>query len=186
MGIRFPLVKCSLAAFLAIVLFSLPGFAQSERLDELFAQLRTPGLQNYDQVEAEIWAEWSKSGSPARDLLLQRGRTAMEAQDWQTAIGFFSALIDHAPEFAEGWNARATAYFNAGLYGLSVEDIRHALALNPRHFGAIAGLAMILEELGRTEDALKAWQEVEALTPMKPSVTDNIRRLEILIGGQTL
>jgi hypothetical protein len=64
MGIRFPLVKCSLAAFLAIVLFSLPGFAQSEKLDELFQQLRTPGLQNYDLVESEIWTEWSKSGSP--------------------------------------------------------------------------------------------------------------------------
>jgi tetratricopeptide (TPR) repeat protein len=186
MGIRFPLVKCSLAAFLAIVLFSLPGFAQTEKLDELFQQLRTPGLQNYDLVESEIWTEWSTSGSPAMDLLLQRGRTAMEAQDWPTAIGFFSALVDHAPEFAEGWNARATAYFNAGLYGPSVEDIRHVLALNPRHFGALAGLAMILEELGRPEEALRAWQEIEALTPMKASVKDSIKRLEVTIGGQKL
>jgi tetratricopeptide (TPR) repeat protein len=186
MGFLIHRLKSIAAALGAVVLFSLPLQAQSSHLDELFAQLQTPDLPDYDAVEAEIWAEWSKSGSPAMDLLLQRGRAAMEAEDYDTAIGFFSALIDHAPEFAEGWNARATAYFYAGLYGLSVDDIRHALALNPRHFGAMSGLAMILEEIGRPDDALKAWREVEALTPHKASVKDNIQRLEIKVGGQTL
>jgi tetratricopeptide (TPR) repeat protein len=168
------------------VLFSLPLGAQTAKLDELFQRLQAPELEDYSQVEAEIWQEWSKSGSASMDLLLQRGRAAMEAQDWTTAIEFFTALTDHAPDFAEGWNARATAYFQAGLYGPSVDDIRHALALNPRHFGAISGLAMIMEELGRDADALDAWREVEALTPNKPSVWENIERLETKIGGQTL
>lgn len=186
MGSLFPFLKTSLGATAAIVVFSLPLQAQSQRLDELFAQLQEPGQASVAQIEAEIWSEWSKSGSAAMDLLLQRGRAAMEAQDWDSAIGFFTALTDHAPEFAEGWNARATAYFNAGLYGPSIEDIRHVLALNPRHFGAISGLAMIMEELGRDEDALAAWREVEALMPHKDEVQEHIRRLEIVTGGRTL
>jgi len=178
-------LKCTVATIGATVVFSLPLSAQSEKLDELFGRLQDPALES-GAIEAQIWEEWSKSGSPAMDLLLQRGRTAMEAQDWPTAIGFFTALIDHAPEFPEGWNARATAYYNAGLIGPSVEDIRHALALNPRHFGALSGLAMIMEDLGYPEDALEAWRQVEELTPNRPAVKDAIERLERRVGGQTL
>lgn len=177
----------SIAVVLTLTgLNSLPAVAQTTHLDELFQQLQAPEQEHSDQLEAEIFNEWSKSGSSAMDLLLLRGRKAMEEGDFQTAIDFFTALTDHAPDFAEGWNARATAYFHAGLYGPSVADIERVLALNPRHFGAISGLAMILEELGRDQDALDAWHEVEELTPHKQSVKDNIKRLEVKIGGQTL
>jgi tetratricopeptide (TPR) repeat protein len=187
MRVRMHRLKPILVALLLTGLESLPAHAgDAARLDELFGQLQDEARPDLDVVEAEIWNEWSKSGSSAMDLLLLRGRTAMEAQDWPTAIDFFTALVDHAPDFPEGWNARATAYFNAGLYGPSVEDIRHVLALEPRHFGAIAGLAMIMEELGREQEALDAWREVERLTPHKESVKDNIKRLEVKIGGQTL
>lgn len=180
-------LKPILVALLLTGLESLPvRAADSARLEELFGQLQEAERTDYDVVEAEIWNEWSKSGSSAMDLLLIRGRAAMEAQDWTTAIDFFTALVDHAPEFPEGWNARATAYFNAGLFGPSIEDIRHVLELEPRHFGAIAGLAMIMEELGRNEEALEAWREVERLTPHKDSVKDNIKRLDQMIGGKTL
>src|SRR5690606_3470319 len=99
-----------------------------------------PDNAEWRLAEADILREWSKSGSPAMDLLLKRGREAMEAGDLKAAIEHLTALTDHAPEFAEGWNARATAYFLAGAFGPSVDDIRHTLALNPRHFGALAGL----------------------------------------------
>ena len=82
----------------------------------------------------------------------------MEEGDTKLAVEHFSALIDHAPDFAEGYNARATAFFLRGQYGLSLNDIQETLARNPRHFGAIGGLALILEELGRPEDALAAWR----------------------------
>jgi tetratricopeptide (TPR) repeat protein len=179
--------KPIVVALLLTGLEFLPVHAQdSARLDQLFEQLQDADRADLDMVEQEIWTEWSRSGSSAMDLLLLRGRAAMEAQDFPTAIDFFSALVDHAPDFPEGWNARATAYFHAGLFGPSIEDIRHVLALEPRHFGAIAGLAMIMEELGRTEEALAAWREVEKLTPHKESVQENIRRLETLTGGRTL
>ena len=120
------------------------------------------------------------------DLLLERGRKAMAAQDYDAAIGFFSALVDHAPDFAEGWNARATAYFDKGMYGPALNDISHALALNPRHFGAMSGLAMILEDTGHPADALRLWQKVAELTPHAKDVQDAIDRLEHELGGQAL
>ena len=73
----------------------------------------------------------------------------MEAQEYDVAIEHLTALTDHAPDFAEGWNARATAFYLIGEYALAVADIERALALNPRHFGAMSGLAFILEEIGR-------------------------------------
>jgi tetratricopeptide (TPR) repeat protein len=182
MGIRFPLVKCSLAAFLAIVLFSLPGFAQSEKLDELFQQLRTPGLQNYDLVESEIWTEWSKSGSPAMDLLLQRGNEALEAEDYTTALEHFTALTDHAPTFAEGWNARATTFYVMGEYSLSIADVERVLALEPRHFGAIAGLGFIFESMGEPDLALRAMHEVQKLNPNRPNINEAVTRLQRMTG----
>ena len=120
------------------------------------------------------------------DLLLDRGRSALEEGDTARAIGHLSALIDHAPEFAEGYNARATAYFHQGRFGLSLDDIGRTLALNPRHFGAMTGLALILEELGETDGALIAWREVEKLHPNREGLNESIRRLEVKIGGETL
>ena len=90
----------------------------------------------------------------------------------------FSALIDHAPDFAEGWNARATAWFNMGRYGQSVADIQHTLALNPRHFGAMAGFGVILETLEKKEQALEVYRAVLAIHPHMQSVNEAATRLE--------
>ena len=120
------------------------------------------------------------------DLLLERGREALTEGDAKLAVEHFTALIDHAPDFAEGYNARATAFFQMGRYGLSLEDIRRTLELNPRHFGALSGLALILEEIGRPEDALAAWREVEALHPTREGMADAIKRLERQVEGERL
>ncbi len=167
-------------------MYSMPLEAQSDSLDELYAELADPGLKAWEQVEQKIWSEWSQSGSPAMDLLLDRGRDALEAGDWDAAIEHLTALTDHAPDFAEGWNARATAYFQAGKYGPSLADIRRTLALEPRHFGAISGLALILEELGYPKDALKAYREVLAIHPNRPNLKEAIERLEEEVGGTAL
>ncbi len=120
------------------------------------------------------------------DLLLERGRKALEGGDWKSAVEHFSALIDHAPDFAEGYNGRATAYFMAGQFGPAVEDIGKTLALNPKHFAAMSGLALILQELGRPEDALEIWREVETLTPHREGLAQTILELERQVEGQTL
>lgn len=174
------------AAVLPIFLFCVPAGAQTPELDTLFAELAASDQRSSRRIERQIWSEWSKSGSAAMDLLLQRGRDAMAAGDTQAAIDHFTALTDHAPDFAEGWNARATAYFTAGDYGPSVQDIGKVLTLNPRHFGALSGLAVIMQELGRPEAALKAYQAALAIHPHLDGVTEAIERLERETAGQEL
>lgn len=175
------------AALVLIFLGSGAGAAQDQAvLDDLFTRLQTATEAEAGRIDRQIWLEWSKSGSPAMDLLLQRGRAAMEAGDTEAAIEHFTALIDQAPGFAEGWNARATAYFTAGQYGPSIADIAKTLTLNPRHFGAMSGMATILEQLDKPEQALKMWRAALAIHPYLAGVEDAIKRLEKAAEGQEL
>lgn len=160
--------------------------AQTEKLDSLFEELKDADARAASRIEREIWNEWSKSGSPAMDLLLQRGRDAMAAGETAAAIEHFTALTDHAPEFAEGWNARATAYFQAGELGPSVNDIAKTLTLNPRHFGALSGLGMIFEQLEQPEKALEAYKAALAIHPRLQGVIEAVERLEAETAGTDL
>lgn len=160
--------------------------SRAEKLDALFAELADPDAPDWERAEQDIWREWSKSGSAPMDLLLQRGRAAMNNGDFPAAIEHLTALIDHAPDFAEGYNARATAYYSAGQFGPSLSDIRRTLVLNPRHFGALSGLGMILEELEKPEDALFAYEAARAIHPHQPGVLEAIKRLHAQLDGQTL
>lgn len=158
---------------------SVPAHAQTDdqRLTDLFAQLKAADDSNWEALEEEVWEAWSRSGSAAIDLLLQRGKNALEVGDVEAAIEHFTALTDHAPLFAEGWNARATAYFMIGELGLSIEDIARALALEPRHFGALTGFGIILEELDETEKALEAYRHALAIHPQSPDIKEAVARL---------
>jgi tetratricopeptide (TPR) repeat protein len=155
-------------------------------LDELFSQLQSAEPLEASRLERQIWREWSKSGSAAMDLLLQRGRDAMDEGDTAAAIEHLTALIDHAPGFAEAWNARATAYFQAGLFGPSVADIQQVLALNPRHFGAMVGFARMLEETDQSARALILYRAALAIHPNLDGVKDAIDRLEVDSAGQEM
>jgi len=180
-------IKRAVAAFLWIGLAGpVLGQAPAQSTEDLLALLRTPDLTNWEEVEQTIWARWSQSGSPTADMLLERGREAMAADDIARAIEHLTALVDHAPDFAEGYNARATAYYRAGLYGPALADIETTLALNPQHFGAIMGLALILEETGHPADALSAYRAVAAIHPHRPTIKDAVDRLERSLGEAAL
>ncbi len=174
------------AALLPLFLFTGAAFGQTAKLDDLFRKLQGPDEAASARAEQEIWIEWSKSGSPAMDLLLERGRQALEEGQVTLAIDHFSALIDHDPQFAEGWNARAIAYFQEGDLGPAVSDIAHVLRLNPRHFGALAGLGSIFEQLGKPEKALEAYRAALAIHPHMAEVLDAVKRLEAETQGQDL
>lgn len=160
--------------------------AEEERLDELFADLAEPGRKDWEKVEGNIEKIWAHSGSPAMDLLLARGNKAMAAEDYGDAIDHFSALIDHAPNFAEGWNARATAYFLEGNFALAMTDVEHVLVLNPRHFGALTGLSAMFEAMDEPRLALEAARMAEKLSPNRPSIKEAIGRLERQAGEADL
>jgi len=175
-----------LAAVLPFFLICAQAGAQTPVLDDLFARLLSADEPASARIEQDIWREWSKSGSPAMDLLLQRGRDAMALGDTDAAIEHLTALIDHAPDFAEGWNARATAYFQAGDLGPSIGDIGHVLTLNPRHFGALAGLGMIFEQLEKPAKALEVYRAALAIHPHLAGVLQSVERLETEAAGQEL
>lgn len=180
-------LKCIVTALFAGLL--LGGAAAAEgraALDALFAELANPDNPAWARAESDIRREWSRSGSAALDLLLKRGEDALDAGDTQAAIEHLTALTDHGPGFAEGWNARATAYFAAGAYGPALADIAATLSLEPRHWGALAGLGTILEEMGQTDRALEAFRASFALHPHQQDVKDAITRLERAAAGTAL
>jgi tetratricopeptide (TPR) repeat protein len=153
---------------------------------ELLRQLADADEAGAKRIDRQLQALWSQSGSPAMDLLLKRGRDAMEVQDTRTAIEHLTALTDHAPEFAEGFHMRASAYFSAELLGPAIADLERALALNPNNYNAIYGLGAILETLGDEARAYQAYERVIALHPYHAEATAGIERLRIGIEGRAL
>jgi tetratricopeptide (TPR) repeat protein len=151
--------------------------ADRDELDRLFAELGTAEATQAPRIINRISRIWARSGSDTADLMLERGREAMQGGNLIVAVEHFTALIDHAPDFAEGWNARATAYFLMGEFGLSVADIAETLQRNPVHFGALAGLGMIYEELGELEGAYAAYRAAQSVNPHLENVNRAVERL---------
>jgi tetratricopeptide (TPR) repeat protein len=166
------------------------GFAYAEdkedELTALFAELQSPDEENWVDAERQILRLWSHSGSDAMDLLLERGRLAIKAEDLPKAIEHLTALTDHAPDFAEGWNARATVFYMMEEYGLAIADIEKTLALNPRHFGALMGLGMIYEILELDEQALQAYRRAGSVHPHRPDILEAVKRVEEKTAGTLL
>ncbi len=156
------------------------------RLDRLYDELREADPEDWQEIEARIHQAESRTGSAAMDLLFARGRKALEAGEYVTAVEHLTALTELAPEFAEGWNARATAFFLMDEYGLAVADIERVLALNPRHFGALAGLGTILEETGNPQGALRAYRAALAIHPYLEQVNEAVNRLRKTVEGTDL
>lgn len=176
------MLNCAVAAQMLLTPLSAPA----ADLDSLFERLAVPDLAEWQSIERQIARAFAESGSPAMDLLLQRGQAAMDAEDFDTAIAHFTALVDHAPEFPEAYNARATAYFAAKLYGPAFADVMQALALEPRHFGAWQGLGVMLRETGQNELALDAFRRAAAIHPNRPEIRESLERLEKEVGGQDI
>ena len=120
------------------------------------------------------------------DLLMRRGKDAMDDAAYGAASDHFSALVDHAPEFSEGYYGRASAYYFLGLVGPALDDLRQTLSMNPRHFEAMRGLGIIMEDLGRPKDALEIYQMILAINPQSAEVQASEARLQLQLEGQSL
>ncbi|MFC3166437.1 MULTISPECIES: hypothetical protein [Paracoccus] len=147
-------------------------------MDALFRRLAEPEGESWRIAESDILREWSKSGSAAMDLLLQRGEEALDGGDAVAAIGHLTALTDHAPDFATGFYTRAAAYATAGQFGPAFRDLARTLQLEPRHFPALTQLGAMLEETGDTERALAAYRESLTIHPHQQEAIDGVARLE--------
>jgi len=183
--LRHP-IKHIVAALFVAVGISLPAYAQESRLDDLYQQLLDADEQDYARIERQIVTEWERSGSPAMDLLLRRGKEALEEGQPDVAAEHFTALVDHAPEFCEGYYGRASAYYLLGMTGPALDDIQQTLRLNPRHFEAMRGLAMIMLELERDEDARTLYELILTINPHAIEAQEALSVLEMQLEGQAL
>lgn len=180
--------KSTLTALGLAVMFSIPtGVWAETRVESLLRELAEAENETAAaRLEQQVITEWSKSGSATIDLLLRRGRNALEVSKHGEAIQHFRALTDHAPEFAEGWHGLALAYFQAERLGPAMDALEHALALNPQHFGALRGVGAVLEQTGRIEQAYAAYEKALAIRPHDKDVITAMERLEPRVRGVTL
>jgi tetratricopeptide (TPR) repeat protein len=178
--------KCIVTALVLTVGFCPPVIAQTAVLDQLFAELQSADEGSSERIERQIIAEWAKSGSAAMDLLLRRGQDALDDGTPEAAVDHFSALVDHAPEFAEGYFLRATSYYLLDQFGPAMADLAEVLTRNPRHFEAMRGLAIMMEETGRPERALDLYLMVLEIVPQSVQAKDEVNRLHQQLEGQAI
>lgn len=157
------------------------------RIDRLYAELAdADAAPEGERIAEELRLLWARSGSDSMDLLLRRGRDALRAQDLTRARAHLSALTRLAPDFAEGWNAAATLAYMEEDFGRSIYEIGRAIALDPRNFSALAGLAINMERIERPKDALRTWREIQRLYPTLDKAQEAIDRLSPEVDGRTL
>jgi tetratricopeptide (TPR) repeat protein len=163
----------SLLAGLSLLPAANSGWADQKdpRLNDLFAQLRSAtGTLQGRAIEQQIWTIWMTSDNDEVNKLMEAGVDAMQTQDYKTAIADFTRMIQIAPEFAEGWNKRATVLYLVHDFEGSRADVDKTLTLEPRHFGALSGLGLIDVELDRDEEAIVAWEKALDLNPNMPAI----------------
>ena len=154
-------------------------------LDTLFDALKVaPDAESAKAIENRIWALWMVSGSDTCNLLMVRAKMAADGKDYDLALTLLNAVVELKPDYVEGWNRRATIYYLKKDYAHSIADIREVLAREPRHFGALSGLGLILQEIGDDKDALEAYRRVLAIDPRQEHVAETVKSLSEKVEGR--
>jgi tetratricopeptide (TPR) repeat protein len=156
-------------------------------LDFLFGALKVaPDDDIAKHIEARIWALWLTAGGDTANLLMGRVKTAMDAKQLDLALKLLDAVVAIKPDYVEAWNRRATIYYMKKDYVHSLEDLREVLALEPRHFGALAGLGMILQEFGDDKRALEAFRRAVAIHPHLQKIPELVKTLSEKVEGRDI
>ena len=156
-------------------------------LDFLFEALKiAPDADSAKHIENRIWALWIASGSDTANLMMGRVKEAIDGKDVDLAIKLLDALIELRPEYVEAWNRRATLYYLRKDYVRAMADIRQVLEREPRHFGAISGLGMILQEFGDEKHALEAFRRAVAIHPHLQKIPEMIKTLSEKVEGRDI
>ena len=177
-------VSCIASLFAVTVMWAVlatPSIADQNdpRLDRLFTELKLAADQaSADDIAAEIWALWRKTDNPVAAQALADGSEAIRTRQYRSAYRHFSKVIEQAPAFAEGWNARATVLYLMGAYRESIDDIRETLQREPRHFGALSGLGLIFLQQKQFGPAAAAFRDALLINPHLPRIQAAIDELE--------
>jgi tetratricopeptide (TPR) repeat protein len=165
----------------------LPKADRTKGLDFLFGALKAaPDEESAKHVEARIWAIWLQTPSDTAALLMVRAKAAMDAQKLDVALKLLDAVVKLRPDYVEAWNRRATVYYLQNDYQHSLEDIEQVLVREPRHFGALAGLGMIMQDLGDDKRALDAFRKALAVNPYLEKVPEIVKTLTEKVEGRDI
>jgi Flp pilus assembly protein TadD len=163
------------------------GGNRTRSLEFLFGALKVaPDDAAARYVEARIWSIWTRTSSDTAQLLMGRAKTAVDAKNYETALQLLNKVTLLRPDYVEGWNRRATIYFLQNNYTAALADIRQVLAREPRHFGALAGLGMILQEIGEERRALEAFRKALEINPRIERVPDIVKNLTVKVEGRDI
>jgi tetratricopeptide (TPR) repeat protein len=165
----------------------LPKVDRGKNLDFLFGALKAaPDEASAKHVEARIWAIWLQTPSDTAALLMSRAKAAVDAQKVDVAIKLLDSVIKLRPDYIEAWNRRATLYYMQNDYGRSLADIQQVLIREPRHFGALAGLGMIMQEVGDDKRALEAYRKALAINPYLDKLPEQVKSLTEKVEGRDI
>ncbi|MEX2035394.1 MAG: tetratricopeptide repeat protein [Xanthobacteraceae bacterium] len=160
---------------------------RTRNLDFLFGALKAaPDAESAKPVENRIWALWLASGSDTANLLMSRAKTAIEANDLDLAIKLLDAVVKTKPDYVEAWNRRATIHYMRKEFGAALLDIRQVLQREPRHFGAMSGLGMILQEFGYEKHALDVFRRALEIHPHIQKIPDLVKGLSEKVEGRNI
>jgi tetratricopeptide (TPR) repeat protein len=163
------------------------GADRTRGLDFLFGALKAaPDEASAKHVEARIWAIWMQTPSDTAALLMVRAKAAMDAQQTEVALKLLDAVIKLRPDYVEAWNRRATLYYLQNDYAHSIADIQQVLTREPRHFGALAGLGMIMQDIGDDRRALDAFRKALAINPHLEKVPELVKSLSEKVEGRDI
>src|SRR6201996_1442624 len=163
------------------------GADRTRGLDFLFGALKVaPDEASAKHVEARIWALWTQTPSDTTALLMSRAKAAMDAQQMDVALKLLDAVVKLRPDYIEGWNRRATLYYLQNDYAHSLQDIEQVLVREPRHFGALAGLGMIMQDLGDDKRALDAFRKALAVNPYLDKLPEMVKTLTEKVEGRDI
>src|SRR5213080_443814 len=163
------------------------GADRTRGLDFLFGALKAaPDEASAKHVEARIWALWLQTPSDTAALLMLRAKAAMDAQKVDVALKLLDSVVKLRPDYVEGWNRRATLYYLKNDYAHSLQDIEQVLVREPRHFGALAGLGMIMQDLGDEKRALDAFRKALAINPHLDKVPELVKSLSEKVEGRDI
>jgi tetratricopeptide (TPR) repeat protein len=165
-----------------------PGHGETTySLDTLFSALKiAPDDASAKAIEDRIWALWLASGSDTCTLLMARVKDATDDKNYDLAIKLLDAVIAIKPNYVEAWNRRATVYYLKQDYGHSIADLREVLAKEPRHFGALSGLGLILQDIGDDKDALEAYRKALAIDPHLDNIPEVVKTLSEKVEGRSI
>jgi tetratricopeptide (TPR) repeat protein len=156
-------------------------------LDTLFEALKiAPDAESAKAIEDRIWALWMVSGSDTCNLLMARVKAATDEKDYDLAIKLLDAVIELKPDYVEAWNRRATLYYMRKDFGHALADIREVLAREPRHFGALTGLGLIMQEIGDDKHALQAYRRALAIDPHLEHLVETVKTLAEKVEGRDI